>query len=74
MAISHKARFCNGFPHFVSNTDVLEPAFYSMLILSFRSIPVLSGHESGRILFRAREKPCLRSSFQPDPKIQVDPV
>jgi hypothetical protein len=49
MAISHKARYCNGFPHFVSNTEVLEPPFYSMLLLSFRSIPVLSGHKSGHI-------------------------
>jgi hypothetical protein len=57
MAISHKARYCNGFPHFVSNTDVLEPSLNSMLILSFRSIPVLSGHKSGHILFIAYSAP-----------------
>ena len=51
MAISQNARYCNGFPNFVSNTDVLEPSFYSMVLLSFRSIPVLSGHKSGHILF-----------------------
>lgn len=47
MAISHNARYCNGFPNFLSNTDVLEPSFNSMLILSILSIPVLSGHKSG---------------------------
>jgi len=49
MAISHNARYCNGFPHFLSNTEVLEPSFYSMVILSFLSIPVFSGHKSGHI-------------------------
>lgn len=47
MAISHKARYCNGFPNFFSDTDVLKPSFYSMLLRSILSIPVLSGHKSG---------------------------
>jgi hypothetical protein len=56
MAISHNARYCNGFPNFFRNTDVLKPSFNSMLILSFLSVPTVSGHKIGHILFRAREK------------------
>ena len=60
MAISHKARYCNGFPNFFSNTDVLEPSFYSKLILPILSVPTVSGHKSGHIIFGAREELCLQ--------------
>lgn len=59
MAISHKARYCNGFPNFYSNTDVLEPSIQSIHSRSFLSFPASSGHKSGHILFMAREGPCL---------------
>jgi hypothetical protein len=53
MAISHKARYYNGFPNFYSNTDVLAPSFYSMLVLSLLSVPTVSGHKIGHILLRS---------------------
>jgi hypothetical protein len=60
MAVSHKARYCNGFPNFFSDTDVLKPSFYPMVILSILSVPTVSGHKIGHILFRAREEPSLQ--------------
>jgi hypothetical protein len=49
MAISHKARYCNGFPNFVSNTEVLSRSIQSIHSRPFLSIPALSGHKSGHI-------------------------
>jgi hypothetical protein len=60
MAISNKARYCNGFPNFFSDADVLKPSFYSMLILSILSVPTVSGHKNGHIIFRAREERSLQ--------------
>ena len=60
MAISHKARYCNGFPNLVSNIEVLYRSIQSIHSRSFLSIPVLSGHKSGHILFKAREELCLQ--------------
>jgi hypothetical protein len=50
MAISHKARYCNGFPNLVSNTEVLGRSIQSIHSYSFLSIPILSGHKNGHIL------------------------
>jgi hypothetical protein len=49
MAISYKARYCNGFPVFVSNVGALERSFGSMSSHSFLSFPTFSGHKSGHI-------------------------
>ena len=44
-------------PNLVSNSEVLELSFYSILILSFLFIPTVSGHKSGHILFRRGRSP-----------------
>jgi hypothetical protein len=49
MAISHNARYCNGFPTFFSNTEVLWRSIQSTYSRSFLSIAVLSGHKSSHI-------------------------
>ena len=47
MAISHTARYCNGFPNLVSNTEGLSRSIQSIHSCSFLWFPGLSGHKSG---------------------------
>ncbi len=63
MAISHKARYCNGFPNLVSDIEVLSRSIESIHSRSFLSFLPLSGHKIGHSFSGRDRSPAVQARF-----------